>query len=144
MKKRTVVAVLWAIASCVFLWLFSLVQAKELPGSPSPLDLFDSFLLFSFMLLGGGACYHFMTEILEAPYDADTSKLWTSLLKNMLFIMVVIVSVPVVILIMRENLGAGLAKLLSLAFLPISFGLAFWRGYAVERLFREIRANKQL
>jgi len=142
MKKRTTVAVLWAIASCVFLWLFSLAQAKELPDPPSPLDLFDSFLLFSFMLLGGGAYYHFLTEILEAPHDADASKLWTRLLKNMFFIMAVIVSAPVVILIMRENLGAGLAALLSLAYLSISFGVAFWRGYTVERLFREIRANK--
>jgi len=75
LNRKIISAVAWAISSCLFLWLFSLVQGNGGSNPPTPKELFESFLLFSFMLLGGGACYHFLTEIALSPLNPENS-LW--------------------------------------------------------------------
>ncbi|WP_319557339.1 hypothetical protein [Thiomicrorhabdus sp.] len=97
MDRKIISAIGWAISSCVFLWLFSLAQAKGLSSPPTSGELFESFVLFSFMLLGGGACYHFLTEIIFSPYNSENSGLWIRLSKKMLLLMSILISVPIVV-----------------------------------------------
>lgn len=52
MKRKVISAVAWAISSCLFLWIFSLAQDKGLSSHPGYGEVFESFILFSFMLLG--------------------------------------------------------------------------------------------
>lgn len=132
----------WGFSSCLFLWLFSLAQIKDMASPPTIGELFDSFILFSFMLLGGGACYHFLTEILSSPYNSRNQHIWDRLMKNMILMMLILVSAPIVILVCRDNFSTGLAWVVSYFYLLLSLGSALWVGAKIEPAFREIHSNK--
>ena len=109
MNRKIICVVTWAISSCLFLWLFSLAQGNGNSNPPTYKELFESFLLFSFMLLGGGACYHFLTEIALSPLNLENSHLWAQLAKKMLILMAILLSVPIVVLLGRDLLPTSLA-----------------------------------
>ncbi|MGM7318911.1 hypothetical protein [Idiomarina sp. ST10R2A5] len=145
MHTQKITAVSWATASCLFLWLFSFAQGKEFSATPEPSELIESFIFFSFMLLGGGICYHFFTEILSAPYTPDNEHLWKSLMIRMALLMFAALSVPAVILILRDNLAdLYLAKLLSLVYLILVFGASAWKASSIEEIFKQIRSYKRI
>lgn len=139
MDKRNISAIAWAISSCLFLWLFSLAQGKEFSDPPTHAELFESFVMFSFMLLGGGACYHFLTEIICSPYDSNSSHLWGNLCNKMIMLMLVLLSIPLVILISRCYLELHIAKIISLLYLFSGMAGSFLLGIKIEPLFKKIR-----
>lgn len=142
MTRRIVSAVAWALSSCVFLWLFSLAQVKELSSPPTYGELFESFTIFSLMLLGGSACYHFLTEIIFSPYTSENSHLWAILSKKMLLLMSIMVSVPLVILLCRDWLSFSIAWIFSFFYLLFGLGASIWIGTKIEPVFSEIRFAK--
>ncbi|WP_372930800.1 hypothetical protein [Shewanella putrefaciens] len=144
MDRRIISAVAWAFSSCLFLWLFSLAQAKGLSNTPTYGELFESFTVFSFMLLGGGACYHFLTEIIFSPYNPENSHLWMELSKKMVLLMSILVSVPLVILLSRDYLPLSIAWLVSFFYLLFGMGTSVWIGTKIEPIFNEIRSNKSM
>lgn len=144
MERKIISAIGWSISSCVFLWLFSLAQAKGLSSPPTSGELLESFVLFSFMLLGGGACYHFLTEIIFSPYNSENSCLWTRLSKKMILLMLILISVPIVVLLSRDNLPLSIAWLVSFFYLLLGLGSAIWVGTKIEPVFTEIRSNKSM
>jgi len=144
MNKKIVSAIAWAFFSCVFLWLFSLTQIQKLSSPPSEAELFNSFALFSFMLLGGGASYHFLTEIISSPYNRNDLRLWNKLSKNLLIMMGLLISIPVIILICRNYLPNWTGWILSYSYSVISMLIAFWRGTRIKSLFKEISSNTEL
>jgi|GEM_PF-5409817 len=144
MNKRTITGIAWAISSCVFLWLFSITQPASISSPPKIDELFNSFVMFSFMLLGGGGCYHLLTEILSSPYDQSNYLKWSCLYLKMIGLMVCLISAPIVIVICREFLQAGLAKPISLVYLITSFAISFWFLTKVQPIFLEIRSNNSI
>ncbi len=144
MNRKIISAVAWAISSCLFLWLFSLAQGNGGSNPPTPKELFESFLLFSFMLLGGGACYHFLTEIALSPLNPENSHLWAQLAKKMLILMAILLSVPIVVLLSRDLLPISLAWVFSFFYLLIGLGLSLWMGTKLEPTFTAIRANNPM
>lgn len=144
MYRRIICAVAWAISSCLFLWLFSLAQSKGLSAPPTNVELFESFTIFSFMLLGGGACYHFLTEIIFSPYNQENSHLWMRLSKKMVLLMSILVSVPLIILLTRDYLPLSIAWLVSFFYLLFGMGTSIWIGTKIEPIFNEIRSNKSI
>lgn len=141
MLLRTISAVAWAFSSCLFLWLFSLAQTKGLSSPPTNAELFESFTLFSFMLLGGGGCYHFYTEIMLSPYNAQNAHLWRNLAKKMILLMLIMLSVPITILWSRDNLPLSIAWLVSYFYLLFGMGVSIWMGTKIVPAFTEIRAG---
>ncbi|WNZ57004.1 hypothetical protein QT397_06570 [Microbulbifer sp. MKSA007] len=144
MDRKTISAVAWAISSCIFLWLFSLVQAEGLSSPPGSDELFKSFCLFSFMLLGGGACYHFLTEIIFSPYTSENAHLWVRLSKYMVSLMLVLISMPSLMLVFRENLHLSTAWILSFFYLLTGYGVSAWLGTRIKPIFIEIRSMGSL
>lgn len=134
MGKKLATAFFWAVASCMTLWLFSLAQ----PAKAS----FESFWLFSFMLLAGGGAYHFLVELLQLPTDAGVLKEWSGLYRAMLWFMLPILSVPLAILAAKQWFSPAVAFLAGYVYLLIAFGLSFSQAMEVERQFTQLRSNK--
>jgi len=144
MHRKIISAAAWAVSSCVFLWLFSLAQGKGLSVPPTGSELFGDFTLFSLMLFGGGACYHLLTEIILSPTNAEITYLWKHLTKKLISLMLVLVSVPAVILYVRECLPISVARVISFIYLLFGFIFSIWLGAKVESLFKAIRYNASI
>jgi hypothetical protein len=144
MNRKNISEIGWAISSCLFLWLFSLTQNRGISPRPTAGELFDSFVLFSFMIFGGGGCYHFLTEMVSCPLNDQNSHLWLKLSKRMVAMMLILLSTPIVILLLRDNLSASIAWVLSLLYLVTSFGICFWIAIKIKPIFIEIRSNNRL
>lgn len=136
MKTKLVTSLLWAVSSCLTLWLFNFAQPKSVS--------FESFWLFSFMVLGGGGGYHFFIEILQTPYSQELKSDWRSLQKEMFFLMLPIISVPVVVLAAKEWAPPAIVFLGIYFYLLFAFAIAVWRGLHVERQFKHLRSNAAL
>lgn len=133
MKKIT--AFCWLIASSTMLWLFSLTQNYEFSPRPQPIELIDSFLMFTFMLIGGGCSYHFFTEILNIPYTANNKKVWSELLKSMILLMLLAISGPFFMVCFRDYSNNGIVRILCILYLFFSFGLASIPGKKIEKIY---------
>lgn len=144
MNRKTISAVAWAISSCLFLWVFSLAQGNVNSNPPTYNELFESFIVFSLMLLGGGACYHVLTEIVLSPLNSENAELWAKLTKKMLILMTVLLSVPLVILLTRDTLTTALAWVISYFYFLICLGLSLWLLTKIKSTFTVIRSNKPI
>lgn len=144
MSKKIITALAWAFSGCVFLWLFSLVQLKNMSSPPTPEELLSSFVLFSFMLLGGGGCYHFFTEILSSPYSLHNDHIWSRLMKIMFTMMTTLLSAPIVMIICREYMPMKLAWDIAYFYLFVSFIISICLGRKIEPLFNLIHLDNQL
>lgn len=80
---RSFAGLSWTVSACFFLWLFSHIKTE--PFS------FESFVLFSFMFLGGSVSYHFLVELLSTPYDDNNSHIWKKLALAMVSLMLVLI-----------------------------------------------------
>lgn len=138
MSKKTFCAVAWSVSSCMFLWIFSLSQVER-SDSPSAFELFNSFFLFSVMLLGGGGCYHLLTEIVSSPVDSKNGYLWTKLSWVMGALMAVLISAPLVMILCREYLDIGLGWIVSYLYLLSAISVSLWLFAKAENYFRNIR-----
>lgn len=138
MNKRLFCAVAWAISSCIYLWLFSLAQVER-SDPPTVTELFDSFIVFSVMLLGGGGCYHLLTEIALSPVNASNSNLWSRLCWVMGVLMTTLISAPVIIILCREYLSGGLGWGMSYVYLLATMSLSIWLFVKIEHYFKRIR-----
>lgn len=139
MNRKEVSAIAWAISSCIFLWLFSLGQTKTFAAPPNYAELFQSFIEFSFMLLGGSACYHFLTEIIATPFHPENLELWKRVSNKMIRLMLILMSVPLLILIMRDTLSPNIAWILSFIYLLIGIVVSIILCAKIGPLFIEIR-----
>lgn len=140
-KTKLIVGISWAISACTFLWLFSLAQPSELSKPPTLTELIDSFLLFSAILLGSGASYHFLVEILKSSHEKSSNFLWRRLMFQMTLFMLVMISIPSVILMLRDFIGGEEALLKSLIYLLLMAGVSMWLATLIEVTFREIRSK---
>jgi hypothetical protein len=129
------------VSSCLFLWLFSLAQYKGISPRPTGGELLNSFVLFSFMLLGGGGCYHFLAELISIPLNSQNLHLWRNISTKMSVMMLILLSTPISLLFFRDNLSAGIAWLAALFYLPTSFGFCFWIATKIKPIFIEMRSN---
>jgi hypothetical protein len=134
MEKKLATAFCWAVASCITLWLFSLVQPQKAS--------FESFWLFSFMLFGGGGAYHFLVELLQLPTDSSLEQDWKGLYKAMLWLALPFLSVPLAILAAKAWFLPAIAFLAAYVYLLAAFGIAFSRGTEVERQFTRLRSRQ--
>ena len=96
------------------------------------------------MLLGGGLSYHFLSEIAAAPNSRENEIGWRRLTKNLTWLMLALVSIPVAIILFREFVIPGLAQLLALAYMLLFFGVSAWLALRVEKEFLSIRSNYEL
>lgn len=142
MIYKTGAALAWVLFGCLFLWLFSLVQLKEMSLPPTKGELFSSFVFFSYMLLGGGGGYHFLTEILSSPYTPENREVWRQLIKKLVNIMLVMLSAPIAIYVFRENLTLETAWLFSFIYQVGSLLISFWLGIRVYPIFRQIHSKE--
>lgn len=138
---RIVSGIAWAVFSCIFLWLFSLAQVKASSNPPTAAELLASFSSFSFMLLGGGACYHFLVEIMMSPLTSDNAYQWRALAIKLILMMFTMVSIPIVILSCRDNLPLVTAFVISLIYMVTGFLICFWLGSKLKRIFVQIRTG---
>lgn len=139
MTKR-LTAILWVIASCGALWLFSLVQPiKSTP--PTIPELIDSYILFSLMVIGGSASYHFFTELLSVPINENNQEQWRNMKIIMLKLMLSIISIPLVILVMRECVGGSIAYIVSYMYLLFGFILGLYFSRDLEHTYRALCSN---
>ncbi len=131
---RRLVGLLWAISACLFLWFFN--HAK-----PEPFTT-ESYFLFSFMLLGGGASYHFLVELLTTPYVEGNSHLWKKLLFDMSLLMGTLLLTGGLILIDKYIWPRNGV----LAFVSLFLGYCglWFMSSRVERAFKAIRSNPPL
>lgn len=128
---RRLAALCWILSACLFLWFFN--HAKTEPFSSG------SFFLFSFMVVGGSAAYHFLTELLSTPYSAETAIRWRRLSFWMASLMgVLLLSGGLIVLdkfIWRHN------GLLALSALPFGYLGLWFTSSKVAKAFADIRAN---
>ncbi len=144
MNKKTISAITWAFFSCVFLWLFSLTQIRNLSSPPAAGELFNSFVLFSFMLLGGGASYHFLSEIISSPYGKNNLQAWNKLSKILSLMMILMITIPLSILCCRTYLPQTYGWILSYLYSVFSMISCVFLGESSKPLFQEIRSNNEL
>ncbi len=117
---KTISIISWAIASSVFLWLMTISQQNILPAKPSHEELIQSFVSFTFLLLGGGSSYHIITELFATPFTKKVSKQWKALSIHLTLVMIIFLSVPGVILIFRDYLPPSLGWLLAVLYYMIA------------------------
>lgn len=138
MTRKIFCTVAWAISSCIFLWLLNLAQVEK-SNPPSISELFNSFFLFSIMLLGGGACYHLLTEIALSPVEPNNTHLWLKLSWRMEILMTVLISAPVVVILCREYLDRSFSWAASYLYLLTAISVSLWLFTKAEYYFRQIR-----
>jgi hypothetical protein len=140
MNTKILSVIGWGLASCLYLWLFSLAQNPQAASPPTILELFDSFILFSFMLLGGGLSYHYLSELITAPYKSKNSELWKSLAIKMMLLSIVMLSIPVLIIILRITIGTSLAWILSYFYFLVASALSLILAIKATKVFSKIRS----
>lgn len=131
---RRLVALCWTVSACLFLWFFS--HAKTEPFS------LESFFLFSFMVIGGSAAYHFLTELLSTPYSDETALLWRWLLLWMSGLMGVLLLAGG--LIVLDKFIWPRNGLLALSSLPLGYVGLWFTSSKVTKAFAAIRSNPPL
>ena len=136
---KNISAICWSVSSCLFLWIFSWDQMNILPSHPTGADLLNSFITFSFLLLGGGACYHFLTEIIVTPYHINSFSLWKRLCYHLTVQMIIFFSVPLVLLFCRDELPVNYSYLSGLVYFVFAYLLGMKQAFNVHKIFKEIK-----
>ena len=145
MKKRIDIKILsgvcWAIASCLFLWMFSLSSTQALSVPPTISELFNSFIVFSFILLGGGGCYHFLTEIIATPLSDTNRQEWIKLTRSLTLLMFALMSAPIITVILRENVVQDIAFIIALIYYISAMLFATNLAIKIEKQFKEVKSQ---
>lgn len=131
---RRFAGLFWAISACFFLWIMNHIKTQ--PFS------FESFVWFSFMLIGGSTSYHFLVELLTTPYHDENSHLWKKLAGTMFSLMSILFLTCGLILI--DKFIWPRDGLLALVSLFIGYCGLWYLSSRVNCLFKSLRTNPQL
>jgi len=128
---RRLAALCWIVSACLFLWFFSHAKIDPFTGS--------SFFLFSFMVIGGSAAYHFLTELLSTPYSDETAIRWRKLSLWMMSLMcVLLLSGSLIVL---DKLIWPRNGLLVITALPFGYIGLWFTSSRVAKAFANIHSN---
>ncbi|WP_433998961.1 hypothetical protein [Endozoicomonas sp.] len=96
---------------------------------------------FSFLLFCGGICYHILTEILSTPVTEENRDEWPKLLKLLSYLMISLMSIPAVILLLRDSFNSEWAMPTAFVYLLTYLYLSVVLFIQVGRKFLEIRQS---
>lgn len=125
--EKRISIIFWFLSSCSFLWLYNLAAPKHLTPVTSFYSIFDSFFHFSFMILGAGWCYHFITLLHSSPLNDENKVIWRVMAIKLLFMAALLVSVPIVVILLSEYVARPWSYFVSYVWVVIAMmgALAF-------------------